>query len=558
MKSIQYSKLQQHLLFNFLIPSAFFILALWLMPVASAFQFDTDEGQELIKAVLYSQGFELYTEIWSDQAPLLTIFLHNWFQIFGESVFAARILILSLATVLVWSFCQTLRICLGNLPAIIGTAMLGISCNFLRLSVSVMIGIPSLTFAMLSVYTLVLYQHNKKTYLLLFSGAFLAISLQIKMFTIFLIPLIVLQILGSKIIVQYQDDIAILILFRCKEYWFREQGTGKGERRDVPHESGKLYNNLSAFQKPFFLFGAKSLFLKMKIWKILFPILLWLFSLAIVFILMGLRLNSASPENMFLSHFQGDLKAGFPTANSLSDLITMFLQEIDYTLLATVGIFVAIRKNNWVNIFPVMWLACTIILLLNHKPLWYHHYLLISIPLTWLASYGVSLALKHCQNKNSGKKFVLIKLKQLSLPIIAFYLVCFALLVTPVKLIAMQVENHHLWQKTQINKQTLEEISKYKEDTSWLLTDVPIYGFYAGINIPPEIAVLSRKRFASGVIDQKFISQLMEKYHPEQIVIDRFPRVGELLEIFAKEKYKIIPQSNVQKHYILKKITKVK
>ena len=530
--------MKQRLLFNFLIPSAFFILALWLMPVASAFQFDTDEGQELIKAVLYSQGFELYTEIWSDQAPLLTIFLHNWFQIFGESVFAARILILSLATVLVWSFCQTLRICLGDLPAIIGTAMLAISCNFLRLSVSVMIGIPSLAFAMLSVYTLVVYQHNKKTYLLLFSGACLAISLQLKMFTIFLIPLIVLQIIGDKIIVKYQ----------------REQGIGKGERRDVPHESGKLYSD---FQKPFFLSEAKSLFPKIKISQIIFHVLLWLFSLVIVFMVIGLRLNSVSPENMFLSHFQGDLKAGFSRANSFSDLITMFLQELDYTLLAIVGMFVAIRNRNWINIFPVMWLIFTIVLLLNHKPLWYHHYLLISIPLTWLASYGVSLALTYLQNKSSEKKFVPIRLKQLSLPIIAVYLVYFALLVTPVKLIAMQVENHHLWQKTQINKQTLEKISKYKEDTSWLLTDVPIYGFYAGINIPPEIAVLSRKRFASGVIDQEFISQLMEKYHPEQIVIDRFPKVGELLEAFAKEKYKIIPQSNVQKHYILEKINKI-
>ncbi len=508
MKSIQYSKLKQHLFFNFLIPSTFFILALWLMPVASAFQFDTDEGQELIKAILYSQGFELYTEIWSDQAPLLTVFLHNWLHIFGESVFAARILILILATVLVWSFCQTLRICLGNLPAIIGTAMLAISCNFLRLSVSVMIGIPSLAFSMLSVYTLVLYQHNKKIYLLLLSGACLAISLQLKMFTIFLIPLIILQILGSQIINKYQQ--------------------------------------------------VNSFLPKIKIGQILFPVFMWLFALVIVFILIGLTLNSASPENMLLSHLQRDLKASFPVENSFNDVTIMLLQEFDYVLLAIMAMFVALKKCNWTNIFPIMWLICATILLLNHKPLWYHHYLLISIPLTWLASYGVSLALKYLQNQSSEKKFFSIKLRQLSLPMIAVYLVYFALLVTPVKLIAMQVENHRLWQRTQVNRQTLEEISKYKEDTSWLLTDVPIYGFYAGINIPPEIAVLSRKRFASGVIDQEFISQLMEKYHPEQIVIDRFPGVGELLENFAKEKYKIIPQSNVKKHYILENITNVK
>ena len=159
MNHISSSQLKKFLLFNLFIPAIFFIFAIYFMPIEQVFQFDTsDEGIELIKASLHLEGFALYTQIWNDQPPLSTIILSSWLSLFGKSIFAARLLTLSFSTILIWSFCQTLRIYLGNLPAIIGTLLLVISCNFLRLSVSVMIGVPALALAMLSIYLLTLYK----------------------------------------------------------------------------------------------------------------------------------------------------------------------------------------------------------------------------------------------------------------------------------------------------------------------------------------------------------------------------------------------------------------
>ncbi|MDF5720635.1 MAG: glycosyltransferase family 39 protein, partial [Rhizonema sp. PD37] len=171
MNYISSFKLKNFLLFNLLLPATFFIFALCFMPIEQVFQFDTsDEGIELIKASLHLKGFALYTQIWNDQPPLYTIILSSWFNLFGQSIFASRLLTLSFSTILIWSFCQTLRIYLGNLSAVLGTLLLVISCNFLRLSVSVMIGLPALALAMLSIYILTLYKQRLCKKLIIISG----------------------------------------------------------------------------------------------------------------------------------------------------------------------------------------------------------------------------------------------------------------------------------------------------------------------------------------------------------------------------------------------------
>lgn len=192
----QLMKIEPRFLFNLILPTGFLIFVLCFMPIEQVFQFDrSDEGIELIKASLYSKGFALYTQMWDDQPPLSTVMLSGWFHLFGSSILTARLLTLCFSTILVWSFCQTLRIYVGNLSAMIGTIWLIISSDFLKLSVSVMFGLPSLALAMLSIYTLSLYKQQPRRALIILSGGLLALSLQIKLFTLFLLPLMIFELL---------------------------------------------------------------------------------------------------------------------------------------------------------------------------------------------------------------------------------------------------------------------------------------------------------------------------------------------------------------------------
>src|SRR5512142_1688130 len=72
-----------------LIPLAFLLLMAAYAPVSDGREFDTDEGVNLIKALLVGRGHALYSEIWDDQPPLLTAALAGWFHQFGNSVLAA-------------------------------------------------------------------------------------------------------------------------------------------------------------------------------------------------------------------------------------------------------------------------------------------------------------------------------------------------------------------------------------------------------------------------------------------------------------------------------------
>jgi len=305
--------------FHLLVPGLFVAFALCLMPVKQAFQLDLDEGLELIKASLYSEGFTLYTQIWNDQPPLLTVLLSSWFALFGKSIFAARLLILTFATLLIGSFFQTLRITLGKLPAIVGTLLLSVSCNFLRLSVSVMFGLPSLALAMLSIYTLILYQQKPRFYLAILSGIFIALSLQIKLFTVIFIPLLMYLLI----------EVAIK----------RWQKTGKVDL-------------LFYFAHP----------------------LLWSVSLLTSFTLVGILFNSLNFEQLLQSNLGHNVKDAFQKQNNFIIILTLLLQDFDYVLLAITGIIALLKGKEYYNKFPLIWLITVIGVLLNYKPIWYHYY----------------------------------------------------------------------------------------------------------------------------------------------------------------------------------------
>lgn len=484
----KYLSQYQGLLFNLYIPSFFFGFVFLIMPIAETFQFDSDEGQEMVKAILYSQGFALYGEIWSDQPPLFTFFISHWFNLFGDSVFSARLLVLCFATLLVWSFAQILRLSLGIIPAIIGTVLLLFSINFMRLSVSIMIGLPSLSLAMVSIYFLFLYQYKNKNknsandlkiYFAIFSGIAFGLSLQLKMYTIFLFP---------------------LILF----YWL-----------DRKKSQGLKANFLS-----------------------LYPAIFWCIGFLGTFAIVGITLNSLDLQNFFQFHLTNNIKNAFPNENSLHDVLMMYLQSFDYCLLAILGVRKIWKSQESLAKFSLIWLILATIILLNHKPIWYHHYLLLSIPLIWLATYGIVAALQELQKDHwfaAVKKRKFRAIFPLKYPAIALI---FSLLVLPIKLSFIGLQNQQFIQESKDRQEILQHLVQYRDSTDWIFTDTPMYAAYAGINVPPEIATLSRKRIASQEINDDFLKSLLAKYSPEQYLIEKLPELEPPLDSYLGKNYR--------------------
>jgi hypothetical protein len=103
----------------------------------------------------------------------------------------------------------------------------------------------------------------------------------------------------------------------------------------------------------------------------------------------------------------------------------------------------------------------------------------------------------------------------------------------------------------------MQLVLQHKNNTKWLFTDRPIYGFYAGLRVPPEIAVMSYKRINSGDINTNKLLGILQKYHPEQIVLARWTfqikadaKIMNYINVNYLKTYS--DRNNSEEHYLLK------
>src|SRR5512145_2180491 len=80
------------LVFPVLVALLFFAFVFSYYPFREKLQFDSDEGLNLMRSMLVTLGHPLYSEVSSDQPPLLTHLLSFLFRLVGFEVNPARML----------------------------------------------------------------------------------------------------------------------------------------------------------------------------------------------------------------------------------------------------------------------------------------------------------------------------------------------------------------------------------------------------------------------------------------------------------------------------------
>lgn len=100
----------------------------------------------------------------------------------------------------------------------------------------------------------------------------------------------------------------------------------------------------------------------------------------------------------------------------------------------------------------------------------------------------------------------------------------------------------------------MRRIEAYAPQTNWMVTDIPMYAFQAGIPVPPNLAVISWKRFAAGDLSEGEILETLKQYRPEQVLFGRFdlPEVNRYLE----ENCRVALQWEQTKLYLRKDLQK--
>ena len=450
-------------------------------PFREKIQFDSDEGLNLMRSMLVVMGHPLYREVSSDQPPLFTHILALVLRLAGFQVNPARVLVLLFSGLLVWACAQFLQLTWGQLAAILFLPLVIMAPRYLDLSVSVMIGVPSIALAAVSMLFVTLWHQTRRSRWLVLSGFALALSVLIKLFSGFLVPIFLIGVTISE----YQ------------------------------HHKAEGFS-----------------------WKTLRPAFLWGVSFAALAILLGVLL--VGPQNIgsiILPHLNApateELRGPGYTINA------QLQAAVPLLILGIVGSLVSLYRGNWLTLYPLAWAALAYLLFSFYSPVFYHHQLLITIPMSMRAAAGVGDGIHSLLQLR--KPANLLRLQTL-FGIVA--LIGFGWVATHYK----PVLDKELMNRPRISGfnlratpgklKVLRTMDEYIRQTNWIVTDMPMYAFRVGRPVPPILATFSSKRLATGSLTEADILTAMRDYKPEQVLMARF--VIPSLEEYLQENYTLI------------------
>lgn len=496
------------------VPLAFLVVMFLFYPFRERFEFDRDEGVNLMKAMLVEKGYSLYEEVWSDQPPLFTLILAFVFRVFGLKVNVARLLVLGMASVLVWACFEFTRLGWRWIHALAAVIILLLVLNFLIFSVAVMIGLPALTFAMLSLLALAHWHRQRKDIWLILSAIALGLSILTKALTGFLAPIF----LGGLLLAEYQR---------------------LGEVRPLK--------------------------------RLLHPALVWLavffgFSGVLGFLLVG-------PDTFAAPSLRAELRLN----TILWQLIQPHLaaREADFfriefytlawnlkesrsiLLLGALGGVYALLARKWVTFYLVAWMVTATLLLWPYSPMWWHQAFLVMIPAAMLAGIAVGEALLMAVSWISRAVALLEWARKLAIAPAVLSIVTLAVFAwTLAARVPMTIRQFNpsptLWNpelKLHYSfRKFLWAMEEYAPDTRWVVTDVPIYAFREKLPVPPNLATFTSKRLYTGNLSEAEILQTIQEYKPEQVLFGRF-KFPEVEKYLLKD-YRLVRDRREMRLYI--------
>ncbi len=467
---------------------------------AAVFEFNPDEGNNLIKTLLLDRGNLLGRQIWTDQPPGFTYLLWGVFKIFGWSVAVARQTVLFFAGIVVFVVYDVLRSSFknhyGHPAAAAGCILLVLSALFIRLSVSVMIGLPAIALMMLAVWSLNEYLQSRRRWWLVICGALMGLSMGIKLFTGFLVPCYMIVLIFHHV---------------------------KGER------SGW-------WKRP------------------VIPVILLLSGL------LGALLICLSPmllQGSFLDLFEPHLVTRLARkgdANGLRPLLRFIRQDGILFALALPGTILALKKLKTSMCLWILWLFPAIAVLYDHAPVWTHHRLLITAPGAILAGYALGEMMLVPMRKWPR----VFQPAFLIFPVIAMagFLVLHHAHLEERLLISSSMRD-----KSLRDEKALQVIESYLPDIQYMVSSRQIFAFRANRPVPPNLAVTSRKRLQSGLLTGNDIISEIREYRPEVVILnDRWKQQrAHIMDEVINADYELVFQDKNQKNlevWILKTLVK--
>ena len=151
-----------------------------------------------------------------------------------------------------------------------------------------------------------------------------------------------------------------------------------------------------------------------------------------------------------------------------------------------------------------------------HRPYWYYYGLHFAIPLAWLGAVGIVECFRALWNMD-------VQASRLAKLRFGMGWLGWSMLLSLVLTLAPE-RAWHEWRRLSAVSMALDdpmviELRKDAARTRWVFADRVIYAFWAGLPVPPELAVIPRKRIWSGQFTEAELLECLERYRPEGIVL---------------------------------------
>jgi hypothetical protein len=456
-------------------------LVILFYPFRFAFELDADEGVNLMKSLLVNQGAKLYTDVWSDQPPLLTYLIAVVFKIGGVNLTVVRLLILLFSCALFWAAVRYLGAFWGTPHAIAGGMVLILLPTYLRLSVSIMVGLPAIALGMFSFLAISYWHKDRRRLWLVLSGLALALSFMTKLFTGLLAPLFIAGLIAQE--------------------WrgFRKTGSWR---------------------------------------RFLTPAVLWTCGFGITSLLIGLiSIHPDGLSQLTVTHWTAQ-STEFNDPTTIAGYLSESLPAI---FLAVIGSVYVIQQGRLTGLYLVAWAIVGFLLLSQYSPVWYHHQLLVTIPVAILAGIAVGEFLIAIRNRFHNLQAVSVRgALHVAVAILIPY---FAASTISNSIRELDYRLPNLRPPPADSREIeavgmLDVMRQYADSTNLILTDRPMFAIWLGKPVPPEVAALTGKRLLTGELSQAEIISAIVQYQPEQVALARFelPQV----EAYLQQHYRLV------------------
>jgi len=478
------------------LPAGFMLFVFTSYPFREVFG-NPDEGINVMKAMLMSSGEPLYGAIWSDQPPVFSYMLLFVFRLFGFNVNIGRVFVLALSGILMWAYAWFMRIAWGDLHALIGAVVLLFLPFYLPMSVAIMVGLPALSLAMISLVPIAAYHRDGRSIWLVLSAAIMSAAVLTKLFVGIVAPVVMLVI------------------------W---AGTYARSRNG----SNRLWTGF----RPAFLYGA-------------------VFALVTLFLTFRL-IGFEHFDQVITPHLEASALPIYENDESLT--LEFHLGTSVLTIvLAYAGALITVVKRNILGAYPILWAVAAYLFLSNHSPVWGHQVLLVTIPAAMLAGYAAAEGMIWLRGRPGfGERPNLSGLIHASVVLVFLFLAVSkgSALLSDLRP-APSFSTPGL-KPTSNEVQFMVMMLEYADDTHVMLTDLPLYAFRAGIPAAPDLVVFSHKRVATGNISEDQLIRFLAEEQPEQVFFGRF--YFENLETVLAEDYELVRTHDSMRLYILKSL----